>query len=494
LARHYLDILAEVIRDNWDCPALTDYSLLQGEGGNEYTYGQMYEKIQELCQLFAQLGLQPGDHIALCGANSANWAVAYLAIAAFRGVSVTILHTLSSSEIVQLINYADCNAIFVDSEIWKSINELCVNAEQVVSLADFSIIKGTSYQDNDSSFKPFVFSVAPLDDLAQICFTSGTASAPKGVMLSYRNLSNNVQNTIETLPIGHNKPYVASLPLSHAYGLMGELLCQLPHANHIYFVSVLVPSLLSEALLRIQPYYWVTIPLIVEAMHPILDHPNLKSIQQILVGGALLNPMVETNILSRHLPLSVGYGMTETAPLIGASLFSDYRPYSVGFVVSGMKARISPEGEILVRGENVMLGYYKDELATREKIDADGWLHTGDRGHLDEDGYLYVEGRMNLDMIVLPSGENIHPENIEAIINGVPYVVESLVLAREGKLVALVRKDTPVTAERTILERNAILAKVNPQLPSFSQLFGIEFITDPLQRTEKQTIKRYLYQ
>lgn len=221
----------------------------------------------------------------------------------------------------------------------------------------------------------------------------------------------------------------------------------------------------------------------------------LSRLEHLQIGGAKTEYLIEELLKTNKCRFSIGYGMSETAPLIAMCAFSIYKSHSVGKIVSGMTARISPAGEILVKGENVMLGYYKDPEATARKIDKDGWLHTGDKGHLDEDGYLYVEGRLEQDMIVLPNGENIHPEDIERKINALPEVKESIVLAREGKLVAIVvskmsNEQSPMT--NTDLRRH-LLRTINPQLPLYSQLYDVEITDIPLQKTEKQTIKRYLY-
>ncbi len=221
-----------------------------------------------------------------------------------------------------------------------------------------------------------------------------------------------------------------------------------------------------------------------------------RNCKQIYIGGSLFDKNIESALLAAKIPISIGYGMTETGPLISYSVCSLYRPNTCGKIVEGMTCRISPSGEILVKGENVMLGYYKDPEATAAKIDSDGWLHTGDKGHLDEDGYLYVEGRLEQDIIVLPNGENIRPDNIESLLNALPEVSESIVLARDGHLVAIVvpslieNRESQIDASSL---RRLILRTVNPQLPLFSQLSDIEFSSTPLARTEKQTIKRYLY-
>lgn len=494
--RHYLDWLSEAIRENWDKPALSDCLLLYGGEGRAYTYGSMYRQIVALQSLISESGLQPGDHIAICGANSSNWLVSYLAVAASRCVAVPILHTQTPESMSFQITYADCKALFVDPDIW-SVPEVQALPDvlQVFSLEDFSVLKGKPLPlevEPDMDKKDASFNTGSLDDLAQICFTSGSTQDPKAVMLSFRNISNNVRDAVETFPYGHNFSVLSTLPLAHIYGLMDEVLGHLPSGHHVHFMRQMSFGELRNVLHMVDPYVLLTVPLLFEQIcsrkGDALSDLFGPGLRQIFVGGSKLDSEVEDAVLSFGLPLTVGYGSTETAPLISASRAESYVPHSCGRIVSGMEARVSEEGEILVRGDNVMLGYYKNPEATRRKIDADGWLHTGDRGRVDDDGTVYVYGRMEQDMIVLPSGENIIPQNIEAMLDRIDGVAESLVLERSGQLVAL------VYPRETGLDKNALLRAVNVQLPSFSQISEIEFVPEPFQRTGKSGIKRYLYQ
>lgn len=498
--RHFLDIFAEAIRENWDRPALTDCALLSGGEGNEYTYGALYREICFLSSLLSESGFHPGDHIAICGANSANWLVVYLALAASRCVSVSVLHTQMPDDIEAQISFADCKALFIDPEIWDFLpHGKPDGVSRVFSLDDFSVLEGGTIPFPEIpalSPSDAAFCTGPLDDLAQICFTSGSTFEPKAVMLSFRNLSNNVVDAVETFPDGRNLAVLSTLPLAHIYGLMDEVLGHLPNGHHVYFVRQLSLSSLLPLLREVNPYVVLTVPLLLDQLYirkeraiPELFGPGLR---QIFVGGSKLRDNVEDALLSMGLPLTVGYGSTETGPLISASRIGAYKPYSCGRIVSGMEARVSEAGEILVKGANVMLGYYKNPEATRRKIDADGWLHTGDRGRVEEDGTVYVYGRLEQDMIVLPSGENIVPQNIEALLDGIDGVAESLVLERGGRLVALVYPETVADAG-TLPDKDSLLRSVNVQLPSFSQLSDIEFVSSPFQRTGKSGIKRYLY-
>lgn len=484
----YLDKLSQVIKENWDCPALTDYSTLAGEQGVDYTYGQLYGAMVALCNRFNELGIQEGDHIAICGANSASWIVAYLAIARYHAVSVMIMHSLSSDAIAQMTNFSDSVAIIADKEIIQTLPvSRMPKVKHLITMEDLP--KPACVHSSDVLLK-----IKDENAVASICFTSGSEGLPKGVMIPYKGVYLGIFGIAGNLPIRENRNIVSFAPLAHILGIGSEVLTPLCQGSHIYFAgSILTMDIFLDCLLRIKPYRVLMFPMI---LNKLVESANMQLIKQLsfieccLTGGAKISKEVEVICQQFHFPLTMGYGLTETSGLISLTDPALYKMGSVGKPIDAMETVISPEGEILVRGENVMLGYYKDPEATAAKIDMDGWLHTGDRGHLDEEGNLYVEGRLNHDMIVLPSGENIHPENIESVLNKIDGVEESLVLNRNGKLIALVRAN----GETSIEKRNTILAMVNPQLPPYAQLFGIEFILDPLARTEKRTLKRYLYQ
>ena len=510
---NYLSLLADTIRTNWDAPALTDFYLTEDGSaqdtsrGNHYTYGGMYTALTRVAELLTSLGLQKGDHIAVCGANSAHWVIAYLAIAKMQGVSVTVMHTLQPDEIARLITFSDAKLLFADDDIWAELlpsfqGRAGDRLIDVISLADWSLLDGRSHRpmtgsqpgdDRDVSFP----SPAP-DDLAQICFTSGTSGNPKGVMLSYANISASVRGVAEACELHENKKAFSFLPLSHAYVLGGQVLTPLSYGACVYSLcSNKTPNKLFAAISIIQPYAVFMVPMLMNIMSeqrflPLIPS-MVKNMEYLVIGGAEFPIEVERILADMKVPIAPGYGVTETAALISLSPFAQHRLGASGQIVSTLQARISPAGEILVKGENVMLGYYKDPEATAAKIDADGWLHTGDKGHLDEDGYLYVEGRLEQDIIVLPNGENIRPDTVEALINALPEVSESIVFARNGKLVALVVPETPLALGEAASLRRTILRTVNPSLPLFSQLYDVEITDTPLSRTEKQTLKRYLY-
>ena len=508
MTEHYLDRLAKTINENWDSPALTDFYLTDDGAaqdtsrGNHYTYGELYQETLRLNELFKNLGLQKGDHIAICGANSAHWAIAYLAIAAYQGVAVTILHNQSPEDIAHQIAFSDAKVLFTDIDLWEELESQSLSqVKHVISLENWQILRGKESKIENRKSKilnreaRFVHDEP--DSLAMICFTSGSTSAPKGVMHSYRSICGGIDGSKATLPNEKNKNYVSILPLAHIFGLIGDI-DHLLNAHHIIHICSIHPRAILIALMSNSPYIFVSVPQVLERLYSLrpdfLDLFTKLGIQGITNGGARLNPQIEDLIISKKIPLVSLYGTTE-GMIFSGSRSSDYRTGSCGKLVENMTACIASNGEILVKGENVMLGYYKDPEATARKIDKDGWLHTGDKGHLDEDGYLFVEGRLEQDMIVLPNGENIHPEDIERKINALSEVRESIVLARDGKLVAIVvsqitNDQSPMT--NTDLRR-MILRNVNPELPLYSQLYDVEITDTPLQKTEKQTLKRYLY-
>ena len=503
MIRNYLDILAESIRNNWDQPALTDFYLTEDGSaqdtsrGNHYTYGEMYAEIVRVADLLTDLGLQKGDHIAICGANSAHWVIAYLAIAKIESVVVTTISSQSIENLAYQIDFSDAKALFVDENLWKDLKTQSMPIHNAVALDDWSILKGkiiSKFKSPISNYDcQFPHQVA--DNLAQICFTSGSTGISRGVMIPYRSISNNVNNLLQKYVTSSNPNCFAFLQFSHAGELLCEIMQQLCGGKHIFILrDLLTIKNIMLSLKAVAPYMIFTVPEILSALYKKYDLKKIDTIEQIVTAGALLDSNIEAKLLALGIPLTNEYGLTESL-ILSSSTPSQYKKTSVGMVLDNIEISIAPNGEILVKGENVMLGYYKDPEATAQKIDKDGWLHTGDKGHLDEDGYLYVEGRLEQDIIVLPNGENIRPDNIESLINALPEVKESIVLARDGKLVAIVVPQIS-NLQSSISNadlRRKILRQINPQLPLFSQLYDVEISETPLQRTEKQTLKRYLY-
>ena len=512
MTRNYLDILAEAIRKNWDEPALTDFYLTEDgtaqdtTRGNSYTYGEMYGEMMRLGDMFRALGLKKGDHIAICGANSANWAVAYLEIAAFHGVSVNIMQTQMPEDIAYQIDFADAKALLIDKIIWNTLKEFSLpQVEHIIVLDDFSLIKTNNSTPIDIKHiqreyqrDNITIPHSDLDELAQICFTSGSEGKAKGVMLSYRNISVTTECVATAYPVHKNKKMLSYFPLAHAFGLGLEIVVPITRGCHIYLYreEFLITKLLT-AIRRVRPYLAVMVPSMVQKLSDAgafkLFLFRFLGIEYIVVGGSGVNEELGKKMKKYRIPIAPGYGMTETVALISLNIPATYKAGSSGKVCKALSIRFAQNDEILVKGENVMLGYYKDTEATAQKIDSEGWLHTGDAGYMDEDGYLYVNGRLEQDIIILPNGENINPEDIENKINALPDVQESIVATREGKLVALVVLEHGAMTDNLKEQRRTILRTVNPQLPLYSQLYDVEFLEKPLERTAKRTIKRYLY-
>lgn len=505
MTTNYLNLLAKNIQENWNQPALTDFYLTEdgtaqdASRGNHYTYGEMYAEIVRVADYLERLGLQKGDHIAICGSNSAHWVIAYLAIAKMQGVSVTIMHSLMPEQIAALVHFSDAKALFMDEDIWAELQDQSMpQVQTIVSLADWRCLQSTTHRlitdSSTTNYQDISFPHYEPNALAMICFTSGTEGMPKGVMLSYRCLNLNLDYLCQQFSNYRNGgTHVAYIPYSHLGGLVLELLEPLCSGIQCVIIQHPIELLgLIKCYSLFNPSIIVMVPAVLNAVLKISS--SFKSLfgsnlQLLGIGGAKLSEETERELIEKHIPLAIGYGTTECSPFIAIAMPYNFRKNSAGVILPTLKCTCTSHGEILVKGENVMLGYYKNPEATAQKIDADGWLHTGDRGYLDEDGYLYVEGRLEQDMIVLPNGENIHPDNIERKINALPEVAESIVIARGGNLVAIV---VPSAIEHQDLRR-FILRTINPQLPSYSQLYDVECINEPLARTAKQTLKRYLY-
>ena len=545
MQKHYLNYLTEVVSHQWNDTALTDY----GED-HEYTFGEMAIEMLRLHLLFEKLGIKRGDKIALAGRNCANWAVAYLAIAAYEGVCVSILQDFTAEDINHLLDHSDSELLFVGPYVWKDLQNQTMPAKlkAALSLADWSplyVQEGVSVPDKkelDALFKAqypqgvepedISFSADP-DALSLINYTSGSTGSPKGVMLNGRSLSNNVEVGMKMLPVDPGQRLVSMLPLAHVFGQICELLYPLCSGTHIFFLTKSpTPSILLKALKDVQPYLVVTVPLVIEKIYkknldPMLSKwairafwhvpvigdiikgrvkSALKSafgghLRYFICGGAAMNPVVEKCLMDIHFPLSIGYGMTECGPLIGGNPPKYFKARTGGVPVMNMEVKIDEPneagiGEILVKGENVMLGYYKNPDATNAAFTEDGWLRTGDLGRLDRRKNIYIKGRCKT-MFLGASGQNIYPEEIEDKLNNQEAVGESLIVEREGKLVALVFPDETLTKrmsrDEIIALMKANLEKLNHLIPSYSKVSNIEVQDKPFEKTPKRSIKRFLY-
>ena len=551
MTKHYLQYLTEVMEHQWNDLALSDYN-----ENHEYTFGELAVEILRLHVLFEQLGLKRGDKIALCGRNCANWAVAYLAIAAYEGVCVSILQDFTAEDIAHLLEHSDSELLFVGPYVWKDLQNqpLPPKIKAALSLEDWRplyerkgskkekavhVLTAEEWQEAFQAKYPraiepedVYFSADP-EVLSLINYTSGSTGSPKGVMLNGRSLSNNVEIGMKILPVEPGQRLVSMLPLAHMFGQVCELLYPLCSGTHIYFLTKSpTPSILLKAMKEVQPYLVVTVPLVIEKIYkknldPTLSkwairtfwhmppissilHARVKSalknafggkLRYFICGGAAMNPVVEKCLMDIHFPLSIGYGMTECGPLIGGNPPKYFKARSGGVPVMNMEVKIDEPnqagiGEILVKGENVMLGYYKNPDATNAAFTPDGWLRTGDLGRLDRKQNIYIKGR-NKTMFLGASGQNISPEEIEDKLNNQEAVGESLIVEREGKLVALVFPDETLTKRMTKDEilhiMRANLEKLNHLIPSYSKVADIEVQDKPFEKTPKRSIKRFLY-
>lgn len=548
MTQHYLLYLTQVMDHQWNDLALTDYN-----EDHEYTFGQLAIEMLRLHVLFEQLGIKRGDKIALAGRNCANWAVAYLAIAAYEGVCVSILQDFTADDIAHLLEHSDSELLFVGPYVWKELQnqKMPAKLKAALSLEDWRVLyqgeglQGTGeslWEDVNTAFKAkyprpiepedIYFSADP-DTLSLINYTSGSTGSPKGVMLNGRSLSNNVEVGMKMLPVDPGQRLVSMLPLAHMFGQVCELLYPLCSGTHIYFLTKSpTPSILLKAMKDVQPYLVVTVPLVIEKIYkknldPTLSkwairtfwhmpmigsilHARVKSalknafggkLRYFICGGAAMNPVVEKCLMDIHFPLSIGYGMTECGPLIGGNPPKYFKARSGGVPVMNMDVKIDEPnkagiGEILVKGENVMMGYYKNSDATNAAFTEDGWMHTGDLGRLDKKKNIYIKGRCKT-MFLGASGQNIYPEEIEDKLNNQEAVGESLIVEREGKLVALVFPDETLTKRMTLEQiqelMKANLEKLNRLIPSYSKVANIEVQDKPFEHTPKRSIKRFLY-
>lgn len=541
--------ILQALTDNRDRLALTDFQ------GVSFQYGDVARKIAKLHILFEQAGLRRGDKIALCGRNCAQWAVALLASLTYGTVAVPILHDFKPDNIHHLVAHSDARLLFTDEHTWENLDTALMPAlEGVVLIKDYSLLFskstrltkarenlnrlfGERYPERFSPQTLKVFIPKP-DELALINYTSGSTGFSKGVMLTYGNLWSNLQFCIDGLTFllpGDNM--ICMLPLAHMYGLMVELLHTFVKGCHIYFLTrTPSPKVIMGAFAEVRPKLIIAVPLILEKIvktriFPVLDKPLMKfllmlpyvddkvlarvrekmmdvfggNLQEMIIGGAGLNKDVESFLRRIRFPYTVGYGMTECGPLITYSPWDVQRPGSCGCLAPRMECRIdSPDplttpGVLWVRGQNVMKGYYKNPEATADVMDKDGWMNTGDICQTDPDGFLYIRGR-DKNMILGPSGQNIYPEEIEQQLNNMPYVAESLVVSRQGKLVALVYPDMDAVSRegiseerlRAIMDEN--LGKLNAALPGYSQIAELKIHHEEFEKTPKRSIKRYLYQ
>lgn len=542
-------LLEKSFRENWDCPALSDYK------GITLNYRDVARRIEKLHIVFEICGVKKGDKISICSKNQANWGVIFLSALTYGAVPVPILHEFKPGNIHHIVNHSDSRILFAGDVIWEQLNETEMpGLEAVIQITDFSILYakdpvvretrehlnelfGRKYPKN---FRPEHISYhkdSP-EELSMINYTSGTTGFSKGVMLPYRALVSNVEFAMGVHPqLNNTSNVVAMLPTAHMYGMMFEFLFEMTVGAHVHFLTrIPSPKIIMDAFAEIKPDIIISVPLIIEKIYkkklqpiisktsirmllrlPVVDQKIQKKINQelvktfggkfkeVIVGGAAFNKEAEAFFRKIGFPFTSGYGMTECAPIITYAPWDNTRLHSCGKAVVNMEVRIdSPDplnvpGEILCKGKNVMLGYYKNPEATAAVLDKDGWLYTGDMGVLDRDGYLYIKGRSK-SMILGPSGQNIYPEEIESILNNMPYVVESLVIEEKGQLTALVYPDFELATSEGIgeseLERKMeeLRISVNEELPNYCKIQTVKIFPEEFEKTPKRSIKRYLYQ
>ena len=543
-------LIEQSIIKNWDQDALTDYK------GATLQFHDVARKIEKLHIVFENSGLMPGDKVALCGRNSSHWAVAFLAVLTYGAVAVPIQHEFTPDQIYNIVNHSDSKLLFVGDVVATTIDaDQMPSLEGVVYLPDFSLVVsrsekltyarehlnemfGHKYPKYFRKEHVNYYKDQSPDELALINYTSGTTGFSKGVMLPYRALWGNLDYVLDVLGphIKSGSNIVSILPMAHMYGMMVEFIFGFVNGNHLFYLTRLPsPSLIAEAFAQVKPSLIVAVPMIVEKIVRKMIMPVVQSNRvrlllnmpvvnkrvkanirdmvadvfggnayEVITGGAALNQEIEAFLRDIEFPITVGYGTTETAPLITFSDYKDFVPGSCGLPVKHMEVRIDSDdpqntpGEVLARGMNTMLGYYKNEEATRAVLDTDGWYHTGDLGTMSADGHVFIRGRIK-NMLLGSNGQNVYPEEIEDKLNSMAYVNESLIVQKGDKLIGLVHPDYDEAKAMdfndddlmSIMEQNRL--KLNEQLPPFCKISELRLHEDEFVKTPKKSIKRYLY-
>lgn len=549
MEKSFIAFIEESIKKHWDLDALTDYK------GLTLQYKDVARKIEKLHLLLEGSGIKPGDKVAICGRNSAHWGVAFLAILTYGAVAVPILHEFKADNIHNIVNHSDARLLFVGDMVWKALNEAEMpKLEGIILMTDFTLLVSRSAQLeyarehlNELFGKKFPrnfrrehvsYRRDNPEELAVINYTSGTTSFSKGVMLPYRSLWSNTQFAFEVLPLQAGDKIVSMLPMAHMYGLAFEFLYEFSSGCHIYFLTRMPsPKIIFQAFADVKPNIIIAVPLIIEKIIKKGVLPKLETLKmkvllkvpiindkikaavrehmiqgfggnfyEIIIGGAAFNQEVEKLLRSLDFPYTVGYGMTECGPIICYEDWKRFRAGSCGKAAPRMEVKIdSPDpenivGEIMTRGDNVMLGYYKNPEATAQVLEADGWLHTGDLGIMDKDGNVTIKGRSK-NMLLGPSGQNIYPEEIEEQLNNMPFVAESIIIQQtDHKLMALIYPDFEEAYAQGMsnqdieaaMETNRV--NLNAELPAYSQIARVKIYPEEFEKTPKKSIKRFLYQ
>ncbi len=545
--KHYLSYLQDTMNRRWDNLALADL-----DGENRYTYSELASEIEKLHITWRECGIKEGDKIALCGRNCANWGLLFLAVESYKAVVVSILPDFTGEGIHSLVNHSEAVLLYVGPNVKKKIDTKEMKGlKATIFMDDMTIVDADdkfrkAYEGADEAFKKAFPEGVKLSDvhyptdndneLAVINYTSGSTGNPKGVMLTHLNLSGNVEFAAKRIPHKPGDTVLSMLPIAHMFGLMFEFLYQVCEGAETYFLTQApTPTVLMKAFAQVKPFMILTVPLVVEkiikkGVLPKISSPMMKvlwktpginrlirgkvkegldktfggRLRYLIIGGAALNGEVEQVLHDIKFQYCVGYGMTECAPLISYEDWWAYKFHSCGKDLPQCRVRIDSEdpihkdGEIQVKGINVMKGYYKNDEATKAVFTEDGWMRTGDLGVLDKDGNIFIHGRSK-NMILGPSGQNIYPEELEDKLNSLPCIVESIVVDRDHKLVALVYPDTSADGKKLLgnksltqqMEENRVAA--NKDLPAYSQISSIELVASEFEKTPKRSIKRYLY-
>ena len=547
--KSFIALIEKSIKKNWDANSLTDYK------GVTYQYKDVARKIEKLHIIFEESGVKPGDKIAICGRNMSHWGVTFLATVTYGAVIVPILHEFKPDQVHNIVNHSEAKLLFVGDVVWEGLDESAMpNLEGVVLVNDFSLLVsrtekltyarehlnelfGKKFPKNFRKEHINYYKDSP-DELLVLNYTSGTTSFSKGVMIPARALWSNMMFAFSALTMKSGDRLVSMLPMAHMYGLAFEFLYQFCAGVQVFFLTRMPsPKIILQAFAEVKPSLVIAVPLIIEKIIkknvlPKLETPTMKFLMhvplvsdkirekvreqlmsafggefyEIVVGGAAFNQEIEAFMRSIDFPYTVGYGMTECAPLICYEDWKKFKAGSCGKAVANMEVKVlsadpaNIPGEIICRGDNVMLGYYKNEEATREVIDADGWMHTGDLGVIDENGYVTIKGRSK-NMLLGPSGQNIYPEEIEDKLNNMPYVNESIVIqALDGKLAALIYPDFELAFANGISEKQveeqmeANRVAVNAQIAAYEQIARVKIYHEEFEKTPKKSIKRFLYQ
>ena len=548
LEQSFIALIEQSIKTNWYLNALTDYK------GITLQYRDVARKIEKIHILLENAGIENGDKIAICGRNSAHWTVTYLAVITYGAVVVPILHEFKADQVHNIVNHSEARLLFVGDQIWENLNEAAMpHLEGIIELKDFGVPVSRSeklayardhlneifghkfpcrFRPDDISYEK-----EKSEDLAIINYTSGTTGYSKGVMLPYRSILSNVLYCKEKIGLKAGDSVVSMLPLGHVFGMTFDFLYGFTAGAHLWFLTRMPsPKIIAESFAEIRPRVIACVPLIVEKIFkknilpkvdnklgklllhvPIISDKIKELIKQkamevfggnfieIIIGGAPFNAEVEAFLKMIDFPYTIAYGMTECGPIICHSHWTELKLASCGKVAARMEAKVlSPNpsaiaGELVCRGANLMLGYYKNEEATRQVIDTEGWLHTGDMATIDEDGNVFIKGRCK-NLLLTSSGQNIYPEEIESKLNNMPYVSESLIILQQDKLVGLIYPDSDDAFAHglsqsdlvRVMEENRL--ELNKQLPAFSQIARFKLYPEEFEKTAKKSIKRFLYQ